>query len=297
MMSIFVNLLGVYGIIGLIGIVAFLFSYKYSLKIFDWVERQTLGTKEYILEKLEILLIEIPPIKITYCLLACSIGSGGLIFLIGTFFISWHIGLILGLIVGFIGFKIPRPFVDYLVRKRIAAYQAQMVDSLQLLSNGIRAGLSVPQAIGMIVDELKPPISQEFNIILQQNKIGVPLEECFENLVKRIPTEDNDMFVASMNILRETGGNLAEVFETIIDVIRERLRLQQKIETATAAGMAQGTLLFSMPFVLGAVFALSDPEMMKGLFLHPLGWLAIGVVLILDIAGGIAILKIVRISV
>ena len=155
---------------------------------------------------------------------------------------------------GFIGFKIPRPFVDHLVHKRIMAYQGQMADALQLLSNGLRAGLSVPQAIGMVVDELKPPVSQEFNIILQQNRIGVPLEECFENLVKRIPTEDNEMFVSSVNILRETGGNLAEVFETIIDVIRERIRLQQKIATATAQGKMQGMVLFCMPFALLVLF-------------------------------------------
>lgn len=81
----------------------------------------------------------------------------------------------------------------------------QMVDALQLLSNGVRAGLSVPQAVGMIVDEMPAPISQEFNVLLQQNRIGMPLEECFENLAKRVPLEDNDMFVSAVNILRETG--------------------------------------------------------------------------------------------
>ena len=296
-MSIFVGLLGANGIVVAIGIIVFLFSYKYSVGIFDWVERQTMGTKDYILEKFEILLIEVAPTKIVYLLLVCSIGMGGLVFLSFAIFGSWAWGLIVGLVVGFIGFKIPRPFVDYLVQKRILDYQGQMVDALQLLANGIRAGLSVPQAIGMVVDELKPPVSQEFNIILQQNKIGVPLEECFENLVKRIPTEDNEMFVSSINILRETGGNLAEVFDTIIDVIRERIKLQQKIATATAQGKIQGLVLFSMPFALVAVFSVSDPEVMKELVTNPVGWVAIILALILDLTGGFLILKIIRIKV
>ena len=119
--------------------------------------------------------------------------------------------------------------MDYLVNARIKKYRGQMVDALNLLSNGLRAGLSLPQSVGMVVDELPNPVAQEFNLILQQNKIGVPLEECFEDLIKRVPTEDNEMFVTSVNILRETGGNLAETFDTIAGVIRERVRLQQKL--------------------------------------------------------------------
>ena len=102
---------------------------------------------------------------------------------------------------------------------------------------------SVPQSLAMVVDEMPAPVSQEFNVILQQNKIGVPLEECFENLAVRIPTEDNDMFVSSINILRETGGNLAETFDTIVNVIRERVRIKQKIDTLTATAFFRVILL------------------------------------------------------
>ena len=162
--------------------------------------------------------------------------------------------------------------------------------------HGIRAGLSVPQAIGMVVDEMPAPISQEFNIILQQSRIGVPLEECFENLVKRLPTEDNNMFVSSVNILRETGGNLAEVFDTIVEVIRERVRLQQKIDTFTAQGKFQGMTIGAMPFLLGIVYFLSDPNSMIPLFTTPLGLVMLFVALAFDFAGFYVILKIVKIK-
>ena len=296
-MEIFVKLLGVKGIFSVVGIMIFIFCYRYSSGIFDWIERQTMGTREHILEKLDLLFIEIKPEKITYLLLACSTGSGCLVFAIFILLGQWALGFILAVIVTLIGFKIPRPVVNHLMAKRIRSYQGQMVDALQLLSNGVRAGLSVPQAIGMIVDELQPPVSQEFNVILQQNKIGVPLEECLENLVKRIPTEDNEMFVSSVNILRESGGNLAEVFDTIVDVIRERIRLQQKIETFVAQGMFQGATIFCMPFAIGGIFAASDPELMQFMFTKPLGWVALGGVLLLDLIGGYVILKIVRIKI
>ena len=78
------------------------------------------------------------------------------------------------------------------------------------------------EALSMVADEMPDPISSEFNMILSQNRIGVPIEECFENLAERVKTQDNDMFVSSVNILRETGGNLAETFDTIIGVIRRK---------------------------------------------------------------------------
>ncbi len=296
-MKVFIELLGVKGIFSVIGLTVFIFCYRYSTGIFEWIERQTMGTREYILEKLDLLFIDIKSEKVTYLLLTCSVGSGCFVFSLFILLGYWTLGFIVAVIVTFLGFKIPRPFIDHLIKKRIQTYQGQMVDALQLLSNGIRAGLSVPQAIGMVVDELPPPVSQEFNVILQQNKIGVPLEECFENLVKRMPTEDNEMFVSSINILRESGGNLAEVFDTIVDVIRERIRLQQKIDTFVAQGMFQGGTIFCMPFAIGLIFASSDPEGMKLMFTTPLGWAALGAVLLLDLAGGFVILKIVKIKI
>ena len=296
-MSFFISLLGKSGIIGLIGSILFLFCYKYSQGIFNWIENQTFGTRTYIMEKLDLLFIEIPEEKITYLLLGCSVGLGCFIFLLCGLMGQWILGFVFGMFFGFLGFKIPKPFINHLVEKRIDEYSGQMVDALTLLSNGIRAGLSVPQAIGMVVDEMPAPVSQEFNMILQQNRIGVPLEECFDNLAKRVPTEDNDMFVSSINILRETGGNLAEVFDTIVDVIRERVRLKQKIDTYTASGMFQGMTIFLMPYGIGMIYFISDPESVKPMFTHPLGIIMTVVAMMFDFAGGFVIMKIVKIKV
>ncbi|WP_372653254.1 type II secretion system F family protein [Halobacteriovorax sp.] len=296
-MSFFIALIGKSGVIGLIGIALFLLCYKHSQGIFNWIENQTFGTRTYIMEKLELLFIEIPEEKITYALLGCSVGLGCFMFLFFGILGQWILGFILGIFFGFIGFKIPKPLINYLVERRINEYSSQMVDALTLLSNGIRAGLSVPQAIGMVVDEMPAPVSQEFNMILQQNRIGVPLEECFDNLSKRIPTEDNDMFVSSINILRETGGNLAEVFDTIVDVIRERVRLKQKIDTFTAQGMFQGATIFLMPYGIGLIYFISDPDSIKPMFTHPLGIVLTLAALAFDFAGGFVIMKIVKIKV
>ncbi|MBP9682779.1 MAG: type II secretion system F family protein [Bacteriovorax sp.] len=296
-MSFFISIIGFKGLIFLVGAMVFALSYKYSVNMFEWIERQTYGTRTYIMEKLEFLFIEIPQDRLTYMLLGSSVGLGLVVFILVGALGSWIIGSILGSILAFIGFKAPKIIVDYLVEKRIKAYSLQMVDALQLLSNGIRAGLSVPQAIGMIVDEMPPPISQEFNVILQQNRIGMPLEECFENLTKRVPTEDNDMFVSSVNILRETGGNLAETFDTIVDVIRERVRLQQKVDTYTASGRFQGMTIGAMPYALGLIYYVQDPNSMTPLFTTVIGFIMLTLAVLFDLAGIYVIMKIVKIKI
>ncbi len=296
-MGIIVTLLGEYGIISVIGIAVFIFSYIKSIVIFDFVDKHTLGTRNDILEKLDFLFIKVNPDHITYILLFLSFGLS--IITVGIFgLISlWGFGAFLGALIFIIGWKIPKPFINYLVKRRIKAYQEQMIDALTLLSNGIRAGLSLPQSIGMVVNEMPAPISQEFNILLQQNRIGVPLEECFENLAKRLPLEDNDIFVAAINILRESGGNLAETFDIIVEIIRERIRLQQKIDTYVAQGLIQGSILFAMPFGLAIMFFIMDPENMKKLFLEPIGILLLFIALGFNLLGGFVILKIVNIRV
>ena len=296
-MSYVINvILGYKGIVALTGFLVFVFCLRYSTVIFDWIETQTLGTRTYIQEKLELLFIEIPPERLTMILLIFSLFLSTFFLMFFGLWISWILGFIVAVIVGFFSFRIPKKVVDYLVQRRIKQYQGQMVDGLTLLANGIRAGLSVPQALGMVVNELNPPISQEFGLILQQNRIGVTLEECFENLTKRVPTEDNDMFVSSINILRETGGNLAEVFDTIVAVIRERVRLQQKIDTYTAQGMFQGVTIACMPFAIAAIYGASDPDSIKLLVTNPLGIILTLVALTLDIVGFWVILKIVKIK-
>jgi tight adherence protein B len=291
------DVLGHKGLLATIGILFFFITYKYSKNLFAWIEDQTFGTRDYILQKFELMHIEVEPNKVTLVLLLMSFGLGFFMFGVFAIFGMFLLGAFIGIVLAFIGWKAPRKIVDFMEVKRVKKYQDQMVDGLNLLANGIRAGLSMPQAIGMVVDELPPPISQEFNLILQQAKIGVPLEEALENLNKRVKTQDNEMFVTSVNILRETGGNLAEVFDTIVFVVRERVRLQQKIETFVAQGMFQGIVIFAMPYAQILINSVSDPDYARLMFTKPLGIIMFLLIVVFSGLGLWVIMKIVDIKV
>ncbi len=293
----FQQILGKTGVTIAVGLIFFFYAFKNSEKLFHWFEDQTYGTRDYVLSKCELIFYEIEPIKVTYILVGLIFTPSILSFGICAIYSKFLLGTFLALFFSFLGWKLPRPVMDFLVERRIRKFENQMVDGLNLLANGLRAGLSLPQSLGMVIDELPAPISQEFNLILQQNKIGVPLEECFESLVKRVPTEDNEMFVTSVNILRETGGNLAEVFDTITDVIRERIRLKQKIDAFTAQGKFQGGTIFAMPFAMLMIYSQIEPKSFALLWSHPVGIILLLVALGLNLTGGYLILKLTKINV
>lgn len=292
------NILGKTGVLGFIGLMTFAVSYKHSTPLFDWIEKQTLGNRDYLLKKFDLMFIKVDPNKLTYGLWLCSFGSAILASILAIILTkNFYVAVILALLVGFVGWKIPKPLAEYFYQRRLIKFEQQMVDALNLLSGGMRAGLSLQQACGIITTELPSPISQEFNLILQQNRLGIPIDECFQNLYTRVPTEDNQMFVSCISILRETGGNLAEVFDTIAVTIRERVRLNQRIKSATAMQRFQGGVLLCVPFFMFVVSYMGDPNSMNNVLTNPMGLGLLGLSLTLVLVAAFAIKKIVNIKV
>jgi tight adherence protein B len=202
-----------------------------------------------------------------------------------------------GALVVLVGWRIPGMMIKILHRRRTTRFVIQMVDGLSLMSNSLRSGLNVPQALQLVTDELPNPISQEFALVLSQNKIGVTVEAALSNLSVRMPHDDIEMFTTSVNILKETGGNLAETFDSISYTIRERIKVESKIAAMTAQGVLQGVVVVLMPFALGAILYTIDPDRIRPMFTTVPGWAMLLLMVSLQAAGAFAIWKIVQIRV
>jgi len=160
------------------------------------------------------------------------------------------------------GFFLPMILVKYYRRRRIKKFNVQLVDALQAMANAFKAGLTFPQAIEHVAREGMPPLSQEFGLFVKEVKLGVPLEEALVNMAKRVGSDDLELVVVSTNIARQLGGNMAEMFETISMTIRERFRLEGKIDALTSQGKMQGWIVASMPLLLGLVLNQMRPDLM-----------------------------------
>jgi tight adherence protein B len=274
---------------------ALLVAYQFSGRILDWIRFQSIGTRDYIAEKLQLMMIDIPSDKILLYQVSFALGLGGIVFLLCL--PNFAAGGFFGSLMLIFGWLLPRPIVNMLYQKRVDRFVEQMVDGLGLMSNGMRSGLSVAQAMGLVAQEMPKPIQQEFELILSQNKLGLSLEEAFVNLSKRVIADEVEMFVTSVVILKETGGNLAETFDTITTLIRERIKVENKIKAMTAQAFWQGIILLCVPPFMGVTLTQSDPELMKPMFGTPLGWAALTTVAVLMGVAYIVIKKVTKIDV
>ncbi|OGQ63429.1 MAG: hypothetical protein A3G92_07050 [Deltaproteobacteria bacterium RIFCSPLOWO2_12_FULL_38_8] len=238
-------------------IVSAIMVFIITLISYESIERFTVGNANWVADKMDLMFIPLSP-KNAFRILMI----GPFILGLSIFLLLWpHAfgGLFLACLFIFIGFKMPRPFVEMLLTKRTKKLNLQLVDGLTLMANSLRSGLSLMQTLQIVVDEMPNPLSQEMNLILSEQRLGVPVEKAFQNFATRMNTEDIEMFVTSVIVLRETGGNLAETFDTIVHTIRERLKLENKISALTAQGVVQGTVVSLMPFALAALLTAIDP--------------------------------------
>ena len=210
-------------------------------------------------------------------------------------------GTLRGLCIGGVGaiviLALPKRLLVFLKARRLQRFNEQLVDALMTMSNALRSGASILQAFEHIVKEGLNPIAQEFSFFLQQTRVGVKFEEALSKLEQRVHSEDLTLMVRAIEIARQTGGNLTEVFEKIAATIRERLRIQERVRTLTAQGRMQGIVVGIMPVGLGIVMFIMDPVMMVSFFTSTIGILVGLIALALEVVGALLIRKIVNIDI
>ena len=192
---------------------------------------------------------------------------------------------------------IPKLIIHILQKRRLERFNLQLTEALVTMSNALRAGFSIQQAFETIVQEGRKPIAQEFGVFVQQTRVGVRFEEALKNLDERVGSEDLTLMIRAVEIARQTGGNLTEVFELIAGTIRERTRIEGRIKSMTAMGRLQGIVVGLIPvFLLGALTVL-DPAMMIGFYTSASGIAILLLVVVLLTIGFMVIRKIVNIEV
>ncbi|MDI6774935.1 MAG: type II secretion system F family protein [Verrucomicrobiota bacterium] len=207
------------------------------------------------------------------------------------------VGLILAGAAGLAGLYTPRLLLACLKRRRLRRFNLQLVDTIIAMSNALKAGFSITQAFETVVKDGENPIAQEFDLFLQQTRMGVAFSDALRNLDERVESDDMTLVALSIETARKTGGNLTEIFEKISAMIRERMRIEGRIRTLTAQGRLQGFILGSMPVAIAVVLIFLDRKTMIPFFQSHMGiGICVAVVLLVAL-GALVIRKIVKIDV
>jgi tight adherence protein B len=191
----------------------------------------------------------------------------------------------------------PKMIVKKMNKKRIDLFEKQLPDALLMVSGSMRAGASLVVGMESMARESKPPLSQEFSMLLAEQRLGVDFDVALTNMEKRMPVPDFVLLVAAMRITREVGGNFAEILESLSNTLRRKHEMEGKINALTAQGRMQGIVMAALPLFLMAILTFMEPEAMAPLYDTMMGWATLVVVFVMIFIGYMGIRKIVNIDV
>ena len=196
-----------------------------------------------------------------------------------------------------VGFSLPFIVLKFKRGRRMAAFEEQFPEALDLIARALKAGHAFATGLKMAADELPEPVGPEFRKTFDEQNFGLPLKDALENLTLRIPLLDVRFFATAVLIQRETGGNLSEILENLAHVVRERFKILRQVRVYTAHGRFTGYVLLALPAVLGIALSFINPDHMNMLFRERMGQMLLMFALVMQVIGYLWIKQVIKIEV
>lgn len=227
----------------------------------------------------------------TYLMLTAGLGAAaGLAAFAATG--SWIAGLLALLVAG----SGPTMYVKWKKKRRLRAFEEQFPDAVDLLGRSLRAGHALNTGIQVVSDEAPSPVCEEFRQVFEEQRYGLPLKESLLSMADRVDLVDVRMFVTSVLIQRESGGNLAENLDNLARITRQRFKFQRDLRTMTAQGRLSGYVVAAVPFVLAVLIYMMNPGYLSAFWEEELGRWLIAAALFFQVVGFFVIRRIVDIE-
>lgn len=164
------------------------------------------------------------------------------------------------------GLALPKLFLNFMGKRRIAQFIARFPDAIELLVRGLRAGLPIAETMGAVASEIDGPVGSEFQAVSDRMKIGRTLEAALQETADRLGTAEFQFFVITLAIQRETGGNLAETLSNLSEVLRKRMQMKLKISAMSSESKASAYIIGALPFIVFGLISFISPNYMASFF-------------------------------
>jgi tight adherence protein B len=221
-----------------------------------------------------------------------SLGAT-LLFVLTAFLLSLPLLALLGLTTPLVARMI--------VRRRLNAIRNAFADqfpaSLQVLASALRAGHSFNGALGVVVDNAREPARSELARVLQDDQLGVLPEDAIRKLARRMANRDIEQVALLAELQRTSGGNSAEILDTVVATIRERADIRRLVRSLTAQGRMARWILTGLPVFVTAVLWFAHPDVMKAFFTSGIGQMLLVIAASMVVAGSLVIQRIIEIDV
>jgi tight adherence protein B len=207
------------------------------------------------------------------------------------------LGPVLTVLLTAFGLASPTLLVRFYRARRIKLFDRQLVDALGSMASALRAGMTLYQAMEEVSRSTLPPLAQEFALTVREMRLGTPTDDAFDNLAKRVGSDDLKLVVTAVTTARGLGGNMAEIFDTLAATTRERFRIEGRIRALTAQGRLQGIVVGLMPVAVWLAFDAVRPDLTRPMMHHWFGYVMVTVIAIMEILGFFFLRRIVAIKI
>lgn len=209
-----------------------------------------------------------------------------------------HLPIVFVLLAACIGyFAGPRWLKAHRLQKARDSFDQGLPEALSIISSSMRAGLTLRDSLTVAASTAKREFAVEAEMALKENRLGVPMEECLDNVRHRVNTPGAHIALGAMIVASRVGGRLPEVLMRIAGTIRERERVAGKLKALTAQGRTQAILVCSAPPVIGIGMYLYDPAKTSILTDTIVGQVLLVVAVVLEVIGIVVTRQIMKLDI
>jgi tight adherence protein B len=184
------------------------------------------------------------------------------------------------------GLLLPHLYVDFQCKFRFKKFAAEFPNAVDVIVRGVKAGLPLADCLKIISVEAQEPVRSEFKAILEDQTMGMPIDQAVQRLPERVPLTETNFFAIVIALQSRTGGSLSETLANLSKVLRERKKMQAKVKAVSSEAKSSAAIIGSLPIVVAALLFFTSPDYISLLFTSFLGklvlaasafWMGIGI--------------------
>ncbi len=174
-------------------------------------------------------------------------------------------------------YLLPRMYLGRRRKKYRKAFVNEFPNAVEAIVRGVKTGLPLNDSLRVVAKEAKEPVRTEFAHVVNAQTMGQSTEEAVALIYERLPLSEVNFFVVVISVQQKAGGNLSEALTNLARVLRDRKKMQAKVQAMSSEAKASAYIIGSLPFVVATLVSFVTPAYLLPLITMPLGNIMLGV--------------------
>ena len=192
------------------------------------------------------------------------------------------------------GLLLPHGYVNFKRRRHLKNFTANLADAVDIVVRGVKVGLPLIECFKIVAREARSPVKEQFQTIVEDQMIGMPLADATQRLPERVPVAEARFFSIVIAIQSQSGGSLAETLGNLSKVLRDRQKMFDKIKALSSESKASAYIISALPLVVAGALSVVSPTYIALLFTERTGHIVLAACALLMLAGTLVMRKMIN---